>query len=472
MSEGWLVDKSGRIEVRQTDSLGRAAFANCEFSPGERVLMESPFLSFYKDQQREQAVCEKYGPILRDRSLLSFAAPVFMLQPDKELKKKLKTSLELFYSPPMPKKGRVKRFLDASAAILKDVPFDTTKDFIRFCHIVDLNIHRDDENSLNFPGLFVIGSKFSHSCSPNCAFQFDPSGDLVYYAVRPIKKGDMLTFSYIGDGFNLLSGTVSRRVQLGRLLFVCECARCLESDTSRTMLCPGCKEISAIPYSKLKINQADYICKAMNLEIPESFFSSDTRWACAKCGDVTIPEEQLKAERYFESSVPSALDSGERSMPLEIRQNLLSESKKVLGWKHWVVSLLTFSMLQRVLRNHHSCEGPMPIEVVQRACRDMMAAMKNGAPHNSQQLLRAAGLVAHVAKAYGSPLTEDIWGIPGGGCPFGWSIHQLVTIAKFTQLEVLLDKQSSRFLYEGEWFNEPREVYERTARKLGLVDVR
>ena len=58
----------------------------------------------------------------------------------------------------------------------------------------------------------VFGGRFTHSCAPNCGWNFSSAGELIYFAIRPVGAGDLLTFSYIGDGFNLLSGTVSRRL--------------------------------------------------------------------------------------------------------------------------------------------------------------------------------------------------------------------------------------------------------------------
>lgn len=54
-------------------------------------------------------------------------------------------------------------------------------------------------------------------------------------------SGELLTFSYIGDGLNGLSGTLTRQNSVRPLTFVCRCERCsFPLDMSRGMGCPHC----------------------------------------------------------------------------------------------------------------------------------------------------------------------------------------------------------------------------------------
>merc|ERR1712079_57823 len=126
-------------------------------------------------------------------------------------------------------------------------------DLLRFLHVVDLNIHRDDEEPGNasYTGLFVLGSKFSHSCAPNSSWSFSKDGCLQYHAIRPIAEGEPFTFSYIGDGMNMIVSTLLRRRRLGALWFVCQCSRCCGPDLARRMRCPECGEVQCLPvYAK------------------------------------------------------------------------------------------------------------------------------------------------------------------------------------------------------------------------------
>eukprot|EP00397_Hematodinium_sp_SG-2012_P030185 GEMP01031950.1.p1 GENE.GEMP01031950.1~~GEMP01031950.1.p1 ORF type:complete len:476 (+),score=105.85 GEMP01031950.1:103-1530(+) len=448
------------IDVRETENLGRAAYAAAKYSHGDLVLKEQPFLSFAKDSTREAANAAarmaQLADLKNDRNMMAFFMPAFLIKDGKEpaTKRKLQHIPELFYSPPNHRKGRMKKYADISARLLKDVAFNTVREHVRFCHVVDLNIHRDEETSVNDPGLFVIGSKFSHSCAPNCGWQFDPEGNLIYYAIRDIDVGDLLTFSYIGDGFNLLSDTASRRPQLGRLLFLCECPRCNAPDTSRALPCPKCSEGTVVPAPPPAFTQGEFIRKAMNLEIDESFFACECEWKCDFCGVVDMPEPLLKSEHFFKSMVPMALESHPEEPErgeLEKKLSLYKSADAAVGCRHWTTCLLTFAVLQRFLRTFGTDEtGLLPLQKVQQLCRDMIRSIELGSGGNTIQLLRAAGLVGHLAKKYDSALCKDVWGVRGSGMPFGWPIDNLLKIGRLSYLSVLMEQQPLR-LYEAEW---------------------
>ena len=55
-------------------------------------------------------------------------------------------------------------------------------------------------HNAEFTGIFLLGSKFSHSCAPNASWSFDSAGRLQYRAIRSIAAGEVLTFSYVGNG--------------------------------------------------------------------------------------------------------------------------------------------------------------------------------------------------------------------------------------------------------------------------------
>ena len=70
------------------------------------------------------------------------------------------------------------------------------------CFSSSYDLHEDEERCENLvhTAIFVFGSKFSHSCAPNCTWSFDPQGNLLYRAIREIQKGELLSFSYVGNG--------------------------------------------------------------------------------------------------------------------------------------------------------------------------------------------------------------------------------------------------------------------------------
>ena len=74
--------------------------------------------------------------------------------------------------------------------------------------------------------LFEMGSKVSHACQPNTSYSSrHNNGMMTYTAIRPIRTGEMVTFSYIGDV--LQTPTAARREDLrARYGFECQCKHC------------------------------------------------------------------------------------------------------------------------------------------------------------------------------------------------------------------------------------------------------
>ncbi|KAL8452163.1 hypothetical protein Emed_001470 [Eimeria media] len=85
----------------------------------------------------------------------------------------------------------------------------------------------------------------NHSCEPNVTYR-NLNGLLVYFAVRDIAQGDMITMTYI-DQLYASAAFRSQRL-LDTKCFTCKCSRCESSEEKeRRMLCPSCRPI------KLKI---------------------------------------------------------------------------------------------------------------------------------------------------------------------------------------------------------------------------
>jgi hypothetical protein len=120
---------------------------------------------------------------------------------------------------------------------------------LRFLHAVRVNTHGDEKKKKL--GVYLVASKFTHSCSPNTFWHLEQDekegkdiGLAVHVACRPIAAGELLTFSYLGTGWNMLRHTAERRSMLAPLNFTCGCDRCAAFDagkeTSRTLPCPSC----------------------------------------------------------------------------------------------------------------------------------------------------------------------------------------------------------------------------------------
>eukprot|EP01117_Protostelium_nocturnum_P017830 TRINITY_DN732_c0_g1_i4.p1 TRINITY_DN732_c0_g1~~TRINITY_DN732_c0_g1_i4.p1 ORF type:complete len:205 (+),score=0.42 TRINITY_DN732_c0_g1_i4:640-1254(+) len=77
-------------------------------------------------------------------------------------------------------------------------------------------------------GLFLIGNSMNHSCRPNCVVASSfPDHHIKVIALREIKKGEQLCFSYIDEE----QPCSSRQQQLwDRYLFHCKCHKCKEEE--------------------------------------------------------------------------------------------------------------------------------------------------------------------------------------------------------------------------------------------------
>lgn len=167
-----------------------------------------------------------------------------------------------------------------------------------FLHAVRVNLHSDDRRGVS--GVFRVASKFAHNCSPNTYWFMEIESPLgtgsvaeplsvhvVHVATARIEAGDVLSFSYVGTGTNLLTHTLERRHMLSVLNFVCQCPRCAKYDARaekcRVLSCPACvaRERRHLPDDKSSTPPATperkSPCGALTL-VP------DRGWQCGVCG--------------------------------------------------------------------------------------------------------------------------------------------------------------------------------------------
>jgi ribosomal protein L37AE/L43A len=93
------------------------------------------------------------------------------------------------------------------------------------------------------------GSKFAHSCSPNMFLRFEPDRNaMVFTVTRPLKEGEVLSFSYLPEDDSTVGGLVlgnvfDRRAKLQKFkFFECSCERCVDWDWSRGVTCNACHQ--------------------------------------------------------------------------------------------------------------------------------------------------------------------------------------------------------------------------------------
>ncbi|CAD7963830.1 unnamed protein product [Amoebophrya sp. A120] len=289
----------------------------------------------------------------------------------------------------------------------------TAKNLFNLLQLIDINIHKDGEDKDSRCGIFVIGSKFSHSCASNASWSLTSAGKLKYVATRKIAKGEVFSFSYVGDGLNVCGHTVDRRAALRKLGFVCACDRCCELvDRSRGGVCKACKshkcfvvnrshilqftrqtdvddernkvveaalkdkldrayrknagkdeatagapnaEVEAADMSEKIIPDfadADFYCKGKPAAINSKTSTAPLdRYFCTDCGNFSqfLTPDQLAREQRIGAMLPTVLDSNSAGATREKKDALVQEIEAHFGIYHYSWSLAAFAWLQSVL---------------------------------------------------------------------------------------------------------------------------
>ena len=90
----------------------------------------------------------------------------------------------------------------------------------KFCHIslYRCKAYLPCRFSVSVCVQFMCYMPVTHSCNPNC-LALMLGTRLTYKAIQPIKKGDLVTFSYI-SGFDLWKSTAARRALIRELRFL------------------------------------------------------------------------------------------------------------------------------------------------------------------------------------------------------------------------------------------------------------
>eukprot|EP00961_Rhodomonas_salina_P180110 2430824-Rhodomonas_salina.1 len=232
------------VVLRETESWGLGLFAKRAFSVGETVLCELPLLTIDDEKLQTDTYTDQLIAITEQCGIdPDTVTPVraFCHSPEDSRAKILQ-----LYCPPEPPseafravKTACTQFCSVSA-FTDEHPWVNAADLIRFLLVFDINCHGN--------ALFNLSTRLSHSCEPNtfCRTETE-AGDLAYIAIRDIKDGDLLSFSYVGGGSFLILPTTLRRARLRKLDFVCTCSRCSGPDMMRTLRCPKCSECSCVP---------------------------------------------------------------------------------------------------------------------------------------------------------------------------------------------------------------------------------
>ena len=97
--------------------------------------------------------------------------------------------------------------------------------------------------------VYDTGSKFNHSCNPNCIERIDNDNCLTVYSAKDLSQGEECFIAY-DRGLCLVPSTDYRREKLlDGFFFHCQCSKCSEMDcvmcktNTGTMLCGKCKRV-------------------------------------------------------------------------------------------------------------------------------------------------------------------------------------------------------------------------------------
>jgi len=392
------------------ESLGLFAIAARNFKRGDLVISEDAFLRIPEvSLETHQRLERRYG------ARAAFLLPGLSIDWRNVSEEVRQASLTLFFEHRISSEGRSLVLSDSGKACEDAMKWAETlgglwkvDDLVRFLHIVDLNIHRDDDQAhAAFTGLFVLGSKFSHSCAPNCTWSFSSDGCLQYHAIRPIAPGDMLTFSYIGNGMNMIVDTTSRRMRLADLWFVCQCPRCVGPDLVRKIICPHCRSPSCCPVGDSSPAVSWTGDRPLRESLPET-----KAWRCEACAATcTSAEMPLRSEEELIYLVPEVLQqppetaSRDRATAASIRGRITRE----LGTAHWTWMLATFAWLQKshIQLVHDSVIVFTELDL-REACRAVAKWFGSCAPENIEQRLAALSLAVGLAQNFGEEVSA--WG--------------------------------------------------------------
>eukprot|EP00933_Yihiella_yeosuensis_P013489 TRINITY_DN12479_c0_g1_i1.p1 TRINITY_DN12479_c0_g1~~TRINITY_DN12479_c0_g1_i1.p1 ORF type:complete len:480 (+),score=86.60 TRINITY_DN12479_c0_g1_i1:36-1442(+) len=184
--------------------------------------------------------------------------------------------------------------------------------------------------------LFETFSRGNHSCRPN-AWHCMQKGRKVIRAVRSLKAGDEITYSYLGLQ-DLLKGSSIRNKELELTkCFSCSCDYCC-LDTSRAFHCPKCKSLAV--YFKEDGN-AGIACQSETCG--EKVFGENAK--------ALLDKEAEWSERVLD--LPQQLQQKHKGDPQKAFQEVLDLTVLASGELHpqnWIVNFL--HTIQRDFHQH------------------------------------------------------------------------------------------------------------------------
>jgi hypothetical protein len=316
------------LKITNIEGIGRTLQATRSFSVGDIVLEEKPLLVYPSDDLQQMLILYSQLADGDKETLLDFQSYTGCERARfSEFRRELDHLNQLLAT-------------ESYQRVLKSIKLSESIAF-RLMSISHINSHSftgvqlplkesfsPSGDSRDYSAFFAYGSKAAHSCAPNCNYSSkNINGSLVYYAIRPIKEGDIISFSYL-DLFG--NPTYRRRKALAATKdFFCACPKCSGPDLMNGYPC------SAVAKAQ-RCTGSTFCCKKSEL--------SESQWTCNLCSDHAEPNTAVaSAVQARFDQIKALAEGGELSPSLckrldalitEAMQSLLSPTH------HLVIEML------------------------------------------------------------------------------------------------------------------------------------
>lgn len=189
------------IEIRDSPGKGRGIFAKANIPRGTRILAESALLKANcgaNEDPTAEAILQAFGNLSPSQQASYLELHAYACHPDKQT-------------------------LESQTG--------QTWDEMPELHRKVLGIYTANSFDNSVDSVFLLGSRFNHSCLPNTTHIFNPALDQeTFHTIQDIGAGEELLISYI-DGSNWVK---SKRQQcLQEWGFECNCPACEDTPEGR-----------------------------------------------------------------------------------------------------------------------------------------------------------------------------------------------------------------------------------------------
>jgi hypothetical protein len=113
-------------------------------------------------------------------------------------------------------------------------------------HIIHVYLRYNHFNIDNNRYLYLLASKFNHSCDPNCDWKIK-DGIIKITSLREILPYEECTISYIGlNSLYSIKSTIERQnIILKNCCFICQCKQCIKIPTDKCFVCKNKTNLSS-----------------------------------------------------------------------------------------------------------------------------------------------------------------------------------------------------------------------------------